>query len=148
MKSLTAILAVAAALCLSQAALAAPALDRGLSVAAPAGSPAQQDLRAPDRIAPAPAPLQNLRSPDRTTTTAPRQDLRNADSIAPGGSLAPESVVAPDTAVASTDALSTSGGGLSTLWIVLISLGTLTLAGLTYTTLRFRHAHAHGHIAS
>jgi hypothetical protein len=146
MKPLTALLAVAAALCLSEAALAAPAVDSGL--ATPLGSPAQQDLRAPDRVAPAAAPLQDLRSPDRTTSAGPLQDLRAPDRTESVGSLAPESVVVPDTAVASTDAVSTSGGGLSTLWIVLISLGALTLAGLAYTTMRFVHAHGHGHIAS
>jgi hypothetical protein len=145
MKSLTALLAVAAALCLSEAALAAPAVDSGL--AAPVTSPVQ-DLRAPDRVAPAAAPLQDLRAPDRTTNAAPHQDLRAPDRVTFEGSLAPESVVAPDTAVASTDALSTSGGGLSTLWIVLISLGGVAFAGLAYTTMHFRRAHGHGHIAS
>lgn len=145
MKSLTALLAVVTALCLSQVALAAPlAADEPTP---PANPPAQQDLRSPDLVSPAAAPIQDLRSPDRTTSAASRQDLRAPDRTTSEGSLAPASVVVTDAAVASTDAISTSGGGLSALWIVLISVGgALTLAGVAYTTRRV--AHAHGPAAS
>src|SRR5215213_8768518 len=119
MKSLTALLAVAATLCLANAALAAPAVDSGL--AAPANPATQQDLRSPDLVSPAAAQLQNLRSPDRTTSAVARQDLRAPDRTTSGASLAPESVVVADSAGASTAAISSSGGGLSALWIVLIS---------------------------
>ena len=147
MKSLAALLAVATSLCLSEAALAAPAVDNGL--AAPATSPAQQDLRSPDQVSPAAAPLQDLRAPDRTTAAAARQDLRAPDRTTSAGSLAPESVVVPVSAVASTDTISTSGGGLSALWIALISAGgALALAGVAYTTRRVRHAHGTAGIVS
>lgn len=147
MKSLTALLAVAAALCLSEAASAAPAVDSGLAV--PANPTSQQDLRSPDLVSPATAPSQDLRSPDRTTSAAPLQDLRAPDRTMSAGSLAPESVVAPDSAMASADALSTSGGGLSALWIVLISVGgALALASVAYTMMRVVHAHGPGHTVS
>jgi hypothetical protein len=142
MKFLTALLAVVAAACLSAAASAAPAIDSGR--AATTNPPALQDLRSPDLVSPAAAPPQDLRSPDRITSAAPRQDLRSPDRITSVGSLAPESVVAVDSAVASNDAISTSGGGLSALWIVLISVGgALALAGVAYTTVRVMHAHGH-----
>jgi hypothetical protein len=117
MKSFTALLAVALVLSLSQAALAAPA-DSG--PAPVANSSAQQDLRSPDRVAPVGAPLQDLRSPDRTAPA----------------------VSAPESPLASADAISTSDGGLSTLWIVLISIsGATALAAAGYTTMRVVHAH-------
>jgi hypothetical protein len=126
MKSLTALLAVAATLCLANAALAAPAVDSGL--AAPANP--QQDLRSADQVAPARAHQ--------------LQDLRSADRITSGGSLPPESFGVADSAEASTVAVSTSGGGLSALWIVLISVGGATaLAAVAYTSIRVMHARGH-----
>jgi hypothetical protein len=44
--------------------------------------------------------------------------------------------------VAATDAIATSDGGLSTLWIVVICLGgAVALAAAGYTTTRVAHAH-------
>ena len=131
MKSLTALLAVAATLCLANAALAAPAVDRAL-----ANPATQQDLRSPDQVAPAGAPLQDLRSPDQVAPAgAPLQDLRSPDQVAPA---------VADSAEASTAAISSSGGGLSALWIVLISVGgAMALTAVAYTTIRVIHAHGH-----
>jgi hypothetical protein len=139
MKYLTALLAVTAALCVSAVAVTAASAE----VPAPAAdSPGQQDLRSPDRVSPAVAPRQDLRSPDRITAATPRQDLRAPDRTTYAGSLAPESVVVSGSTAASTDVAPTSEGGLSALWIVLISVGgALTLAGLAYATTRVRHAH-------
>jgi hypothetical protein len=123
MKSFTALLAVALLLCLSLV----------------ASSSAQQDLRSPDQIGPTTAAQQDLRSPDQvTTTSAALQDLRSPDQIVPSAPAAPQP------AAASTDALPTSDGGISTLWIVLICIGgALTLAAAGYTTTRVAHAHRH-----
>jgi hypothetical protein len=125
-KHLTAFVAVTAALCLYPAASMAAVADGPTSSAS---SPVQQDLRAPDLVSPAAAPLQDMRAPDQAVSA---------------GSLAPESVVVPDPAVASasTDVSATSGGGLGTLWIVLISLGgAVALSGVAYTTKRVVHGH-------
>jgi hypothetical protein len=133
MKRLTAVVAVTAALCLYPAASMAVVADGPTLSASP---PVQQDLRAPDLVSPAAASLQDLRAPDQAIAAGP---------------LASESVVVPDPAVASasTDVSSTSGGGLGTLWIVLISLGgAVALAAAAYTTKRVVHAHGSNHIVS
>jgi hypothetical protein len=70
---------------------------------------------AADQVAPADA-TQDLRAPDQVAAVAATQDLR-----APDQSTSAPSV--PASPVEATDAVSTSGGGLSTMWIVLICLG-------------------------
>jgi hypothetical protein len=99
-----------------------------LAVAAP------QALRAPDQVAPADA-TQDLRAPDQVAAVAATQDLR-----APDQSTSAPSV--PASPVEATDAVSTSGGGLSTMWIVLICLGgAAALAAAGYTAMRVAYAH-------
>jgi hypothetical protein len=123
MKSFTALVAVALVLCLSLV----------------ASSSAQQDLRSPDQVAPTTAAQQDLRSPDQVApVSAALQDLRSPDQIVPG------TPASPLPAAASTDAIPASDGGISTLWIVLISIGgAMTLAAAAYTTTRVARAHRH-----
>jgi hypothetical protein len=118
MKSFTALLAVALMLCASQVALARPA-DSGPAPAA--SSSAQKDLRSPDQVAPSGAPLQDLRSPDQVGLAVP----------------------VPESPVATADAISTpADGGLTALWIVLISIGgAVALAAAGYTAMRVVHSH-------
>jgi len=123
----------------------AVALAFGLCQVTAADEPAAgvQDARSPDLVAPAAAAAQDLARPAS-------QDLRTPDQVAPAG--ASQDLRAPDQStsaasvlaspIAATDAIATSGGGLSTLWIVLLCLGgvaALTAAG--YTTMRVAHAH-------
>jgi hypothetical protein len=114
------------------------ALALGLLVS---GTAWAQDLRNPDQVAPAAATLQDLRNPDQVApSTGAVQDLRNPDQVAPMSLAVPE--VEP--LVASASALDTTEGGLDALWIVLIAIGgVVALAGASYATLRFAHAHGH-----
>jgi glucose/arabinose dehydrogenase len=105
MRAFTALLAVALVLCLSLV----------------ASSSAQQDLRAPDQIAPATAAQQDLRAPDQIVAVAS---------------------TSPQPAAASTEVTPASDGGISTIWIVLICIGgAMTLAAAAYTTTRAARAH-------
>jgi hypothetical protein len=145
----------------------AVALAFGLCQVAAADAPAAgvQDARSPDLVAPAVATPQDLRAPDQVAAVATTQDLRAADQVAPADATqdlrAPDQVAAaaatqdlraPDQStpapsglaspVEATDAVSTSGGGLSTMWIVLICLGgAAALAAAGYTAMRVADAY-------
>jgi hypothetical protein len=124
MKLSTTLLAVAVALCVSATALAYPTHREP-----PAGSnaPAMQDLRMPDRVAPAPPP--------------PRQDLRSPDRIQSVAPALPNAAAGPSHAVSIR-----SDGGLGAVSIALISLGAaLLVATLAYAAMRTLRAHGHRH---
>jgi hypothetical protein len=106
------------------------AIVLGLCVCSSAAAAATyQDLRNPDQVAPPRGHVQDLRSPDRVAPVA-------VDVTAPTTAPAP----------ASTDA-NAAGGGLGTLWIVLISVvGAVLLAAGGYATTRVAHAHRHAAI--
>jgi hypothetical protein len=127
-------------------AVLAVALAFGLCQVAAADGPATvvQDARSPDLVAPAAAASQNpqtpasqdLRTPDQVTPAGVSQDFRAPDQ----STSAPSVLASP---VAATDAIATSDGGLSTLWIVLICLGgAAALVAAGYTTMRVAHAHS------
>jgi hypothetical protein len=114
MKLLTTLLAVSLGLLVCSAAAADP-----------------QDLRNPDQIAPISTPQQDLRNPDQIVPAVP-VELQGAASTASRAATAP----------VPGDATTASGGGLSTLLIVLISIGgAVALVGAGYATVRFAHAH-------
>ena len=95
------------------------AISLGLWICSTAAAQSQ-DLRNPDQAAPPPVY---------------KQDLRNPDQVAPA--TVPWSDPIPD-----------SGVGLSTLLVVLLSVGgAVALAGAGYATLRVAHSH-HGHAAA
>jgi|tagenome__1003787_1003787.scaffolds.fasta_scaffold19892304_2 hypothetical protein len=99
------------------------ALLAGAAAAQGAGAAGGQDLRAPDQVAPAPV-TQDLRAPDRVAPSSP----------------ASSAVVTPHDLT-----LPSSGGGLSTLAIVLIGAGgVVALGAVAYTTRLVVH---HGHAA-
>jgi hypothetical protein len=130
MKLLTTLLAISLGLLVCSTAAADPQDLRNPDQVAPMPM-LHQDLRNPDRIAPMPVPHQDLRNPDRIATAVPAelQDAATAASRAATASMP-------------ADATPASDGGLSTLLIVLISIGgAVALAGAGYATVRLAHAH-------
>ncbi|HET9270418.1 MAG TPA: hypothetical protein VFO31_19715 [Vicinamibacterales bacterium] len=74
-------------------------------------------------------------------TAVAQQDLRGPDQVSPARVVA-QDLRGPDQVSPARVAVSTPEGGLSTLWIVLISLGgALTLAGIAYTGTHFVRQH-------
>lgn len=122
MRCFTVILALALGLLLAGTATARPAAVPGATSGGPA-SP--QDLRAPDRFEAA-AVTQDLRAPDRVATgTGSSSIVERAADVVP---------------------LPPSGGGLSTLAIVLIAAGgAVALGGFGYA---LRIVAQHGHAAA
>jgi hypothetical protein len=119
------------------------ALALGLWVCSTATA-TSQDLRNPDQAAPAPASHQDLRNPDRVAPARGYlQDLRSPDRVAPEPAVVTGATTAPAPAVASSNAIPAPDDGLSTLLIVLISVGgAAALAGAAYTTMHVAHRHA------
>jgi hypothetical protein len=122
MRTLIPLLAVTLGLTVTAPVVAQPA-DQG---GAAGSAVTTQDLRAPDRLAPA--------------TAIATQDLRTPDRIADGSAGATETT---EVAVA-PQAVSTPDGGLSTALIVLLAVGgaVVLAAGAVVGT---RYAQAHGH---